>query len=290
MKQKEEFVISGFHCVRIVPVRAGMSSDGKYDVTLTDGRRCMLRISPDNQFERKKAEYGMLETAWRYGIPVSCPYEFGRTVDGKIYQLTQWLEGRSLEEELAESGETEKYAWGERAGRLLRKIHAIPMNNPAEAWNERFRRKIEIRMAEAEAEMDPPEYMKRLCQYLLEKIAILEECGQCFNHGDFYPGNLMHLTDGSLAVIDFNAYNSGYGDPVFETTSILLDRHTDNQFKAGFRAGYYGKETDKRTEQLLEYYQAYILLAELCETDDENERNDILGRMHELMDKTMMKH
>ena len=288
--RQEIVVLSGFQCMRAVPIRAGMSSDEKYDVTLTDGRRCMLRISPDSQFERKKTEYGMMETAWKYGIPVSCPYEFGRTEYGKIFQLTQWLEGWPLEEELDEATEREKYEWGERAGRLLRKIHAIPINNPAESWRARFQKKIEVRMAEAEAEMAPTEYMSRLCQYLIEKIAILDGCGQCFSHGDFYPGNLVHLNEGGLAVIDFNAYNGGCGDPVFETTSILLDRHIDNQFKAGFRAGYYGKAADRHTEQLLEYYQAYILLAELCETDDENERNDILRRMCELADKTMMQY
>ena len=140
-------------------------------------------------------------------------------------------------------------------------------------------------MAEAETEANRSDCIMSLCSRLFGQIDILDECGQCFNHGDFYPGNLVHLKDGGLAVIDFNAYNGGCGDPVFETTSILWDRHIDNQFKEGFKAGYYGKAADGHTEQLLEYYQAYILLAELCETDDENERNDILGRMRELADK-----
>ena len=285
--RQETVVLCGFRCRRAVPVKEGMSADEKYDVTLEDGRRCMLRISSNCQIGRKQAEFGMLKTAWNYGIPVSCPYEFGRTEDGKVYQLTQWLDGRPLEEELAACDEKEKYEWGERSGRLLRRIHAIPVKHPAEVWKERFRRKIEIRMAEAEAEKEITEDMNRLRCVLLRKIDLLDGCGQCFNHGDFYPGNLMHLADGRLAVIDFNAYNGGFGDPVFETASILLDRSIDGLFKAGFRAGYYGEAADRSVDQLLEYYQAYMLLAEFCETEDERNRNDILGRMRELAYRTL---
>lgn len=284
--RQEIIMLYGFRCVRAVQVKAGMSSDEKYDVTLMDGRRCMLRISSGCQFERKKAEYDMQESAWKQGIPAARPYEFGRTGNGKVCQLTQWLDGRSLAEELNACTEKEKYEWGDRSGRLLRQIHAMPAKFPETVWKERFHRKIEIRMAEVEAEMDIPEYMSRLCRNLMEKIDILDGCKQCFNHGDFHPGNLMRLTDGELAVIDFNAYNGGYGDPVFETASVLLDRNIDAQYKAGFRAGYYGVQADLSVEQLLRYYQGYTLLAELCETDDGEAREDILMRMRVLAEKS----
>ena len=285
--RQEMTMLCGFQCRSVQRVNAGMSSDEKYDVMLADGQRCMLRISPDSQAKRKKAEYSMLETAWKHGILVPRPYAFGKDAAGRIYQLSQWLEGRTLAEELAEFTGPERYEWGKQSGRLLKRIHEIPIESPSEGWRERFRRKIEIRMAEAEELMDVPEYGKRLGGYLLREIDVLDGCGQCFSHGDFYPGNLMHLKDGRLAVIDFNAYNGGYGEPVFETASVLLDRNIDEQYKVGFRAGYYGMKADRYTDQLLEYYQAYALLAELCETEDGNERNDILMRMHALAEKSL---
>jgi len=278
--EKRLIQISGFRCVSAVSIAVGMSSDEKYDVILEDGRRCLLRISRNSQFERKKKEYEMLQTAFRHGIPVPAPYAFGRYDESSMFQLVQWIDGQTLEAEMNGLTENERFYWGEQAGKLLKRIHSIPVPIPEEDWKTRFQRKIEIRTAEAGEVLNGTEGIRWVCRYLMEKIDILDGCAQCFNHGDFYPGNLIHGTDGKLAAIDFNAYNDGCGDPVFETASTLLDRKTDEQFKRGFRKGYYGPQKERYPEEVLEYYRAYMLLAEFCETEDETERADIIEQMH----------
>lgn len=283
--EKKLITTSGFRCVSALPIAAGMSSDEKYDVMLEDGRRCFMRISHYSQLERKKKEYEMLQNAFLHGIPVPNPYAFGRYDESSIFQLIRWIDGQTLEEEMSELIENERFYWGEQAGELLKQIHSIPAPLPEEDWKTRFRRKIEIRMAEAGEVINGTESIRRVCRYLMEKIDILDGCSQCFNHGDFYPGNLIHGKDGKLAAIDFNAYNGGCGDPVFETASTLLDRKTDEQFKRGFRKGYYGTQKEYYPEEILEYYRAYMLLAELCETEDETEMEDILEQMRILTEE-----
>lgn len=72
------------------PVTKGMSGAEKYLATAMDGRKYLLRLSQIEQYERKSAEYGMMEIACKNGVNVSKPFEFGLYQNERIYQLTQW--------------------------------------------------------------------------------------------------------------------------------------------------------------------------------------------------------
>ena len=120
-----------------------------------------------------------------------------------------------------------------------------------------------------------------LSRYLLDHLDLLEGCGQCFSHGDYNPGNLILQPDGSLGVIDFNAYNGGYGEPVFETAVILSDSRLPEEFRTGFCTGYFGQDVP---QQLLDYYLGYGLLAEFCESDEE-EQERLLVRIGDFCKK-----
>ena len=245
-----------------IPVSKGFSGDEKYRVRLSDGRECLMRLSEKAQLHRKKAEFELMKTAFEQGVPVSEPYGFGE-YEGKIYQLTEWLNGPDLET-LDLSGE-EGYLLGRKAAELLKKLHAIPAPADAAPWSERFGRKILVRAEEAAELFGENEPIALLCRCLTVNIGILKELGQCFSHGDYNPGNLILLRDGSLAAVDFNAYNEGYGEPVFEASVILSDKTLPESFRRGFRDGYFGEDVPER---LLEYYRGYGLLAEVCEAEE----------------------
>lgn len=268
--------IPDFPYVDIQPIMKGMSSDEKYRVTLSDGRHCLLRISEGSQYQRKASEFHMMRQAFEHGISTSEPYAFGRYNDGRIFQLTAWLNGTDLETILPSVSSADCFNLGKQAACLLQKIHAVPTPATSEPWKERFRRKIAIRSKEAEDMLGMTGTLSRLCSYMMDNLSILDDCTQCFNHGDFNPGNLILLENGELAVIDFNSYNDGYGEPIFETTTILLDDSLDEQFKNGFSSCYLlvGKE-----KALLNYYKAYDLLARTCEAIDEKSRDILIKQM-----------
>lgn len=260
--------IPKYSFVSAVFVAKGMSSDEKYRVTLLDGRCCLLRISDPGQYERKRSEFDMMRKAFDCRVPVSEPYAFGQYADGRIYQLTQWLDGCDLEAVVSTLSTEESYRLGMKAAALLKKLHAIPAPVDIEPWKVRFCRKIAIRTAEAEEEFGLTENLSRLCEYLAAKADLLDRCPQCFHHGDYNPGNLILLDDGSLAAIDFNAYNLGCGDPVFEAATILLDDSVPGSFKEGFKTAYFSENSPENLEQLLDYYKGYSFLAQLCEAED----------------------
>lgn len=55
--------MSDFHFVRREQIHEGWSEDRKYCAIEEDGTRYLLRISPIEQYERKQAEFRMMEQA-----------------------------------------------------------------------------------------------------------------------------------------------------------------------------------------------------------------------------------
>lgn len=259
-------------------VEKGMSGDEKYRVKLRDGRECLLRLSEKEREERKKAEFRLMENAFRLGIPVSEPYAFGE-YDGKAYQLAEWLAGSDLEQ-MELSGEA-GHTLGEKAAALLKSFHAVPAPENISPWEERFREKIRVRAEEAEELFGERADIARLCRYLRERLTLLKGLEQRLNHGDYNAGNLILRPDGSLTAVDLNAYNGGYGEPVFETAVILFDEKLPEDFRKGFRDGYFGADAP---EELLDYYLGYGLLAGLCEAD-ESEQGEILRRIGDFIER-----
>jgi len=95
--------------VKIEPIEKGWSEDKKYYVETADGQRMLLRISDVSEFDRKKAEYGMMERVYKLGIITSQPFGFGLCDGGKsVYSLSGWLDGEDAEKTLPFMSETEQ--------------------------------------------------------------------------------------------------------------------------------------------------------------------------------------
>ena len=60
------------------------------------------------------------------GINMSLPIDFGTCNNEKnVYMLLTWVEGKDLEEILPTLTENEQYQLGREAGKILKKIHSI---------------------------------------------------------------------------------------------------------------------------------------------------------------------
>ena len=242
----------------------------------------MLRLSSIEQMERKRNEYAMMCKAFENRIRVSAPYTFGVTTEGIVYQLTEWLDGNDLETVLSTCSVADRYALGKKTAKYLKQIHALSASDAATSWKERFYQKILVRLEEAQQFTSKTKF-SAVKQYLLQNISVLDACTQCFNHGDFNPGNLILLKNGELAAVDFNCYNSGYGEPVFEAAVILLDETISADFRRGFEDAYFERWTDPDYKKLLNYYCIYDFLARLCETQDECEKTQLLKEIENLV-------
>jgi len=75
------------------PINRGWSEDKKYCVTIADGTKYLLRITPISRYETRKALFAMLEQIAALDIPMCVPIEFGTCEDG-VYSIQSWIDGK----------------------------------------------------------------------------------------------------------------------------------------------------------------------------------------------------
>ena len=127
------------------PLTEGWSEDKKYCATTADGTKYLLRISPLTQYESKKILFSMTEQIAALNIPMCIPIEFG-TCDEGVYCIQSWIDGEDLKPILPTLSDTEQYALGIQAGKILRKIHSIPVPKTQELWSEKYNREINAKI------------------------------------------------------------------------------------------------------------------------------------------------
>ena len=196
------------------PISKGWSIDKKYLVETADGKMQLLRISDIDAYEAKKKEYEIITKYSQLGINMSMPIEFGICNEGKnVYMLLSWVEGRDLEEVLPELSEWDQYKLGRQAGTILRKIHSIPLDSAdVPATTKREKKLVQlVRYEESNLRISGDEIA---VAYVKENVNSIWNKTPVYMHGDFHPGNLIYMQDGSIGVIDFNRWE--VGDPYEE--------------------------------------------------------------------------
>ena len=273
----------GERFVSATPIIKGWSEDKKYCVETADGRRMLLRISDIEELDRKKTEYTMMERAYNLGVLTPQPIEIGLCDEGKsVYSLQSWLEGMDAKDALSLMSETERYAFGIRAGETLRTIHTLPAPDDAAPWGDWFYRKVQDRIDFYNANPVKSENGDIIVRYLQENKRLLDGRPQTFGHGDFNIGNMMVTPDGQLAAIDFNAGNKDHGDPWWEFDPLMdgWGSEPSPYFFTGMIKGYFNGDPPQEFFKVFSYYLAYSALAALCDTSVYNQGEPEVGKRH----------
>lgn len=195
-------------------VSKGWSSDKKYFVTTNIGELLLLRISDINQYDAKKKEYEIITKYSKLGISMSMPLEFGVCNEGEnVYMLLSWIEGKDLEEILPDLPEKEQYLLGREAGKILKKIHSIPVEEVDIPMNTKREKKL-LQLSRYEDSQVRISNDEIAIEYVKANINLIWKETPVYMHGDFHPGNLIYKADGSIGVIDFNRWE--VGDPYEE--------------------------------------------------------------------------
>ena len=264
-------------------IEKGWSGDKKYCVTDDFNEKFLLRISPIEQYERKKCEYDLMCQVAALGIPMCLPIEFGTTEEG-VYSLQGWIDGRDAESMVSDLTESEKYNYGLEAGRILKKIHSIPAPEGIESWDVFFNRKIDrkIRMYE-----DCPikyDNGQLFIDYVNSHRHLLSDRPRTYQHGDYHVGNMMIGSDRGLYIIDFN--RNDFGDPWEEFNRIVWCVQAMPLFAKGMVDGYFDNDIPTAFWELLALYICSNTLSSLPWAipfgEDEikvmiNQANDILS-------------
>ena len=235
---------------KVEPIEKGWSEDKKYLVTSCDGAKYLLRISPIESYETRKALFERLKQVAAFGIPMCAPVELGTCADG-VYSLQSWIDGEDLEAVLPLLPEAEQYALGFKSGDIVRKIHSISAPDSQEEWAARFNRKTDLKIKkyhECGLRFDGDNYV---IDYIEQNRRLLEDRPQCFQHGDYHVGNMM-IENGELKIIDFDRCD--FGDPWEEFNRIVWSAAASPHFATGQLRGYFCGEPPLRFFELLAFY------------------------------------
>lgn len=242
------------------PIRKGWSGDKKYRVTDAAGVPYLLRVSGPETFAAKREEFERMREAAALGVPMCLPLEFGLCAEG-VWSLQSWIEGEDAEKVLPGLPLARQYEYGLEAGRVLRRIHAIPAPPEQEDWEARFNRKLDRNILRYRACPIQLENGQALIDYINDHRQLLKDRPQTWQHGDYHIGNMMLDRAGRLTIIDFN--RSDWGDPWEEFNRIVWCAQKAPPFAAGMVDGYFEKQVPEGFWRLLALYVASNALGSL---------------------------
>ena len=250
-------------CIKgLEPLTKGWSSDKKYIVHAADDKRLLLRIADIAEYDRKKAEYELMQQAAALDIPMQQPIEFGICDNGKsVFTLLTWVDGEDAQKILPLLSETEQYVLGLKAGEILRKIHSLPMPENSEEWETHYNRKLDRRITkyrESGLHFDGDE---NVISYIENNRHLLQNRPQVRQHGDYHAGNMIVDNKRNLYIIDFNRFD--IGDPWEEFSSIYWTVDCSPHFATGQIIGYFEGDVPQQFMELLCFYNISCLPSNL---------------------------
>lgn len=229
----------------------GWSGDQKYCVTDKNANKYLLRISPMEQYEKKKSEYEYMLQVAALGVPMCRPLEFGTSEEG-VYSVQSWIDGVDAEEHIPRLTEKEQYAYGYKAGQLLKQIHTIPAPAGIEDWESYFNRKIDRKLNGYKACPIKYENGDAFIDYISAHRHLLCNRPRTFQHGDYHIGNMMLGSNRQLYIIDFNRFD--FGDPWEEFNRIVWCAQAAPMFATGLVDGYFDHNVPMEFWSLLALY------------------------------------
>ena len=232
-------------------IEKGWSGDKKYCAADSCGNKFLLRISPTEQYDRKKKEFEMMQRLETLVFPMCRPLEFGVSDEG-VYSIQTWIDGVDAEETLPTLSDSKQYAYGLEAGRILRKIHSIPAPDTLEDWESRFNRKMDYKIQMYTKCPIQYENGQAFMDYIHENRHLLKDRPQFYQHGDYHIGNMMIDRNGQLHIIDFNRFD--YGDPWEEFNRIVWCAQQSPFFSSGMVNGYFDDHVPLAFWKLLALY------------------------------------
>ena len=241
-------------------INKGWSGDKKYCVTTDKGEKFLLRVSPIEQYDRKKTEFELMGKVAELGVPMCLPLEFGTSDEG-VYSIQSWIDGIDAEETAPTLSADEQYYYGFEAGRILKEIHKLPAPENVQDWEIRFNQKIDRKIKMYGECPFKYENGQAFLDYISTHRHLLANRPQTYQHGDYHIGNMMIGNDGKLYIIDFN--RNDYGDPWEEFNRIVWCAQTAPLFATGMVNGYFDNNVPYKFWELLALYISSNTLSSL---------------------------
>lgn len=232
------------------PINKGWSCDKKYCVTTADGTKYLLRITPFDKSASRENMFLMQQKVAELGIPMCKSLEIGECNEG-IYILQTWIDGKDANEVIPYLADSEQYALGLEAGKILKKIHSIPAPKNQQDWENRINDKADLRIRKYNECPLKYDNGQAFIDFINANRYLLKGRPQVFQHGDYHIGNMM-IENGKIVIIDFDRYD--FGDPWEEFKSITWCAQASPLFASGMVNGYFDNDVPMEFWKLLALY------------------------------------
>ncbi|MDT2782732.1 aminoglycoside phosphotransferase family protein [Vagococcus fluvialis] len=239
----------------------GWSQDKKYLVTKNQ-TSYILRLFKSDKLTEKQAEFNFIKECHDI-IPCSKPIECGKVSDSSAYGyiLLSYVEGETLEETIETFSTQKQYDLGLRAGKILKKIHELPISNDInqeDILSNLFYKKERQLNQYIEGNYQLP-HEDEVISYVKNRLETIKTQKIVKQHGDFHPGNLILTPQNNIVVIDFNRWD--LGDPFEEFLKIsLFTVETSPVFALGQIEGYFNNQIPDIFWEQLKFYSLHTSL------------------------------
>lgn len=240
-------------------INKGWSCDKKYCVTTTDGVKYLLRVTPKEKSANRAEMFRMQQQVAALGVPMCRPIEIGSCDEG-LYTVQTWVDGKDAEEIIPHLNNSEQYAYGLEAGRILKVIHSIPAPENQPDWEQRFNAKIDRKIEMYNDCHVKFEGAEDIMAYIESNRFLLSNRRQSYQHGDYHIGNMM-IEKNKIVIIDFDRYD--FGDPWEEFNRIVWCAQASPIFASGIINGYFDNEVPLEFWKLLALYISSNMLSSI---------------------------
>ncbi len=240
--------------VRIVSrqlLTKGWSTDQKYKVELEDGRFGLLRIAERPAYEAKRLEFQLVEKLFGLGLPVAEPISFW-TDEKSVYTLYEWVEGQDMNEVASDLPDSASYDLGCQAGKFLRALHGLSIDQSLRDWNSFYQAKIDNKLAAYQAASHSYPNGQAMIDFVQANRHLLAGRPIAYHHGDFHTGNFLLGADGKLKILDFDRYD--IGDPWEEFNRLIFTADLSPTFARGQVDAYFDGAIPEEFWRLLALY------------------------------------
>ncbi len=200
--------------VKIEKINYGWSNDKKYYIEDKNNAKFLLRISSFENYNNKHKEFYVIQKINSLDFKMSRAIDIGLCNNGKnVYMLLSWVDGEPMEKILSSLSSQEQYDLGIKAGKILKAIHGIEVEQNDVPKVSKISKKLrqlqqyensKYRIANDEIAIN----------YVKENINLMCQGKSVYKHGDFHVGNLIYTPKKMVGVIDFNRWECG--DPYEE--------------------------------------------------------------------------
>ena len=234
-----------------IAINQGWSDDKKYCVTDKNYQRYFLRVCNKEKLNSKKFEFNMMQKIASLGVPMCKPIKL-ELRGNEVHSMYEWIEGKDARGTILTYSVKQQYTYGVETGRILQKIHSIPITGARGGWENFFNQKIDDKISKYKECPIQYENGQIFIEFLNANRELLKDRPRVFQHGDYHIGNFIIGENHEIFVIDFDRFD--FGDPWEEFNRIVWSAQVSTPFASGMIDGYFDNEVPDLFWKLLALY------------------------------------